>query len=79
MFDAYGPRVLMLPGTAILGFSIMVTSICETYYQYLLAQGVLFGLGVGLLCVPVSAAIPQCAPLTYVQVLPIPRSHLNPL
>ena len=41
----------MIPGTAILVFSTMITSICNQYYQYILAQGILFGLGVGLLCV----------------------------
>lgn len=48
VFDAYGPRVLMIPGTVILVFSIMMTSICKAYYQYILVQGVLFGLGVGM-------------------------------
>ncbi len=50
-FDAYGPRILMIPGTAVLVFSIMITSICKDYYQYILGQGILFGLGVGLLYV----------------------------
>lgn len=48
-FDEYGPRVLMIPGTLVLVVSIMITSICQEYYQYVLAQGVLFGLGVGML------------------------------
>lgn len=39
----------MIPGTAVLVFSIMITSICKDYYQYILGQGILFGLGVGLL------------------------------
>jgi hypothetical protein len=39
----------MIPGTAILVFSIMITSVCKEYYQYILCQGILFGLGVGLL------------------------------
>ncbi|KAI0345501.1 MFS general substrate transporter [Trametopsis cervina] len=56
-FDAYGPRVLMIPGTAILVFSIMITSVCKEYYQYILGQGVLFGLGVGLLFYPSLSAI----------------------
>ncbi|KAI0698102.1 MFS general substrate transporter [Cytidiella melzeri] len=56
-FDAYGPRWLMVPGTVILVFSIMITSICKEYYQYILGQGVLFGLGVGLLFYPSLSAI----------------------
>lgn len=39
----------MIPGTAILVLSIMVTSLSTQYYQYVLGQGVLFGLGVGML------------------------------
>ena len=49
LFDSFGPRVLMIPGTFILVLSIMLTSICKQYYQYILCQGILFGLGVGLL------------------------------
>ena len=51
IFDAHGPRILMIPGTAVLVFSVMITSICKAYYQYILVQGVLFGLGVGMVCV----------------------------
>ena len=51
-FDAYGPRVIMIPGTLILVFSIMMTSLATQYYQYILAQGILFGLGVGMMCAP---------------------------
>lgn len=56
-FDEYGPRVLMIPGTLVLVVSIMITSICQEYYQYVLAQGVLFGLGVGMLFYPSLSAI----------------------
>ena len=52
VFDSYGPQVVMVPGTALLVASIMITSVCEAYYQYILVQGVLFGLGVGMVCVP---------------------------
>ncbi|KAF9009169.1 MFS general substrate transporter [Hymenopellis radicata] len=51
-FDAYGPRVLMIAGTICYILSLMLTSISTQYYQYILAQGVLFGLGVGLLFYP---------------------------
>lgn len=51
LFDLYGPRPLMLAGSACYVMSIMLTSICVKYYQYLLVQGLLFGLGVGLMCV----------------------------
>ncbi|KAJ7162664.1 MFS general substrate transporter [Mycena crocata] len=52
LFDAYGPRWIMIIGSVIYVFSIMMTSISTEYYQYLLAHGVLFGLGVGMLFYP---------------------------
>ncbi|KAI0671264.1 MFS general substrate transporter [Trametes maxima] len=57
LFDAYGPRVVMLPGSVVLVFSTMMISISSKYYQYVLAQGVLFGLGVGMLFYPSLSAI----------------------
>lgn len=41
----------MIPGTVVLVFSIMATSLSTRYYQYVLSQGILFGLGVGMLYV----------------------------
>ncbi|KAI0927652.1 hypothetical protein AcV5_008131 [Taiwanofungus camphoratus] len=57
IFDAHGPRVLMIPGTVVLVFSIMATSLSTRYYQYVLSQGILFGLGVGMLFYPSLAAV----------------------
>lgn len=57
IYDAYGPRMLMIPGTFVLVISTMITSICQTYYQYILSQGILFGLGVGMLFYPSLSAI----------------------
>ncbi|KAJ7121840.1 MFS general substrate transporter [Mycena crocata] len=51
-FDTYGPRWIMIIGSIVYVFSIMMTSISTQYYQYLLAHGVLFGLGVGMLFYP---------------------------
>lgn len=51
IFDIYGPRPLMISGTLCYAVSVMMTSLSTKYYQYILAQGVLFGLGVGLLYV----------------------------
>ncbi|RDX44144.1 MFS general substrate transporter [Lentinus brumalis] len=56
-FDAYGPRIIMIPGTLILVFSIMMTSLATQYYQYILAQGIAFGLGVGMIFYPSLSAI----------------------
>ena len=49
MFDVSGPRVIMALGTVIYVASILLTSVAGAYYEYLLAQGVLSGLGVGML------------------------------
>ncbi|KAI0823283.1 MFS general substrate transporter [Trametes gibbosa] len=57
LFDAHGPRVIMIPGTVVLVFSTMMTSLSSKYYQFILAQGVLFGLGVGMMFYPSLAAI----------------------
>ena len=51
MFDAHGPTGLMIAGTLCCLISTMTTSVCKEYYQYILSQGILFGLGVGLLYV----------------------------
>ena len=51
LFDAHGPTQLMAAGTLCCLISSMTTSVCKEYYQYILSQGVLFGLGVGLLYV----------------------------
>ncbi|PCH40453.1 MFS general substrate transporter [Wolfiporia cocos MD-104 SS10] len=56
-FDEYGPRILMAPGTVILVLSIMLTSISHEYYHYILCQGILFGLGVGMIFYPSLAAV----------------------
>ncbi|EKM49893.1 uncharacterized protein PHACADRAFT_265647 [Phanerochaete carnosa HHB-10118-sp] len=56
-FDVYGPRVIMIPGTLVLVVSIMITSVCQRYYEYILAQGILFGLGVGMLFYPSLSAV----------------------
>ncbi|KAH9831436.1 MFS general substrate transporter [Rhodofomes roseus] len=57
LFDEYGPRVLMLPGTLLLVLSIMITSVSSSYYEFLFIQGFLFGLGVGLVFYPSLAAV----------------------
>ncbi|OCH87180.1 MFS general substrate transporter [Obba rivulosa] len=57
IFDRCGPRPIMAVGTVIYVTSIMLTSVAHRYYQYILFQGVLFGLGVGMLFYPPLAAI----------------------
>ncbi|CDO68086.1 hypothetical protein BN946_scf184788.g17 [Trametes cinnabarina] len=49
MFDVYGPRILMALGTALYVSSILLTSVARTYLEYILAQGIMSGLGIGML------------------------------
>lgn len=49
LFDAYGPTLLLAAGTVILTFSLMMTSLATKYYELILAQGIVFGVGFGLL------------------------------
>ena len=48
-FDRYGPGPILITGTVVYVSSLMATSYCQSYIQYLLVQGVMFGLGVGLM------------------------------
>ncbi|KAI1789939.1 MFS general substrate transporter [Ganoderma leucocontextum] len=57
IFDAYGPRIVLIPGSILLVFSTMVTSVCTELYQFLLVQGLLTGLAYGMLFYPSFASI----------------------
>ncbi|KAG1899670.1 MFS general substrate transporter [Suillus fuscotomentosus] len=57
LFDAYGPSPVMLFGTVLLTFSMLMTSISTKYYEFLLFQGFFFGLSVGSLFYPSLAAV----------------------
>ncbi|EIW52352.1 MFS general substrate transporter [Trametes versicolor FP-101664 SS1] len=57
LFDAHGPRVILIFGTLILVFGTMMTSISTHYYQYILSQGVLVAIGIGTVFYPSLAAI----------------------
>jgi MFS family permease len=50
--DAYGAHAVFLPGSFLLVLSLMLTSISTKYWQIILAQGVLFGLGSALIFSP---------------------------
>ncbi|OAX77251.1 hypothetical protein ACJ72_08453 [Emergomyces africanus] len=58
LFDRYGGKTIWAPAV-IYVFSIMMTSIAEEYYQFMLAQGVLGGLSMGMTMAPSMAATPQ--------------------
>lgn len=52
IFDRHGPRGLLLVGTLMHVFGIMMASISTKYWQILLAQGVCSGIGVSAVFQP---------------------------
>ncbi|KAF8633772.1 hypothetical protein AX15_001278 [Amanita polypyramis BW_CC] len=57
LFDAYGPFSLMACGTILYFLSAICTSFSTAYHEYLLSQGILFGVSVGLLFYPSIASV----------------------
>ncbi|KAI3391322.1 hypothetical protein diail_7513, partial [Diaporthe ilicicola] len=58
MFDRYGGKVI-LPAALVYVFSIMMTSLCNELWQFILAQGLLGGISLGMTMGPANAATPQ--------------------
>ena len=58
-FDLGYLRTLLFVGTFFTVFGMMMTSICTTYWQVLLAQGVTVGIGYGCLFLPSVAIVSQ--------------------
>jgi MFS family permease len=52
LFDKYGPRPLIIAGTLLHVFGLMMASLATTYYQILLAQGVCSAIGVAFIYQP---------------------------
>ncbi|KAL7927850.1 MFS general substrate transporter [Trichoderma austrokoningii] len=59
IFDKYGSRALMLSGTGVCLLSFICSSFATHYYQYLLSQGILLGIGNALLFYPATGAISE--------------------
>ncbi|KAI1611318.1 MFS transporter, MCP family, solute carrier family 16, member 10 [Exophiala viscosa] len=57
ILDRYGPVVVIWPASALFVTSVMLTSVCKMYYQFLLAQGVLGGISCGLVYAPAISII----------------------
>ncbi|GAM86507.1 hypothetical protein ANO11243_045210 [Dothideomycetidae sp. 11243] len=57
LFDRYGARVVMIPGTIGYVLALMFTSLCKEYWQFILAQGVFGGICNGLIFSPALAAV----------------------
>ncbi|RYP75651.1 hypothetical protein DL769_003781 [Monosporascus sp. CRB-8-3] len=56
LFDRFGAKVI-LPSAVFYVFAMMMLSLCKTYWEIMLVQGVLLGVLMGLLQIPVMAAI----------------------
>lgn len=52
IFDRGHVRHLIFTGTFLVVFGMMMTSLCKSYYQIILAQGVCVGIGAGCLFIP---------------------------
>jgi MFS family permease len=59
IFDRGYLRLLLLVGGFMVVFGHMMLSLCNTYWQVLLAQGLVIGIGTGCLFVPCVAILPQ--------------------
>ncbi|KXJ87990.1 major facilitator superfamily domain-containing protein [Microdochium bolleyi] len=58
LFDRYGSGVIR-PASFAFVFAMMMLSLCNSYWQVMLVQGVLMGLVMGLLQIPSFAAVSQ--------------------
>ncbi|KAL9595450.1 MAG: hypothetical protein Q9219_006441 [cf. Caloplaca sp. 3 TL-2023] len=52
LYDNYGPRYLLLIGSFLHVFGLMMASLCHEYYQFMLAQGVCSPIGASLIFYP---------------------------
>ena len=59
LFDYGYLRALLVAGTFLVVFGTMATSLCTEYWQVVLSQGVVVGLGCGCLFVPSVAILPS--------------------
>lgn len=57
VFDAKGPRLLVLAGTVLTIASVVLLGFCQRYWQFMITFGVLCGIGTSLLFAPAIACI----------------------
>lgn len=57
VFDDFGPRYLLVAGTFLHVFGLMMTSISKTYYQILLSQAICSGIGASLVFSPAFTSV----------------------
>lgn len=59
VYDYGHPRFLIILGTILVVFGMMMTSLCSEYWQLMLAQGICVGFGAGCLFLPSIAIVPS--------------------
>ncbi|TEY24756.1 hypothetical protein BOTCAL_1364g00010 [Botryotinia calthae] len=59
LFDHGYLHTLLFTGTVLVTFGMMMTSICNSYWQVVLSQGIVVGIGCGCLFVPSVAILPS--------------------
>ena len=59
IFDAYGPRVLLIPGCIGWTLSVFMLSLCKEFYQFILAFSILGGLSTSMIFNPSVAVLGQ--------------------
>jgi MFS family permease len=59
LYDAGYFRALVSTGAFLIPFGFMMTSLCSTYWQVMLAQAICIGLGNGCMFIPSVAILPQ--------------------
>ncbi|KAI9147459.1 Fujikurins efflux protein [Paramyrothecium foliicola] len=57
LYDIYGPRYLILCGSVLQVFGLMMTSLSTEYYQILLAHGICTSIGMSAIYVPATALV----------------------
>ncbi|KAL2810053.1 major facilitator superfamily domain-containing protein [Aspergillus granulosus] len=59
LMDLFGPTVILCVGSLGTVFSVMMASLCHEFWQFMLAQGILMGICMSLLVVPMVALVGQ--------------------
>ncbi|KAK9378118.1 major facilitator superfamily domain-containing protein [Kockiozyma suomiensis] len=57
LYDLYGPRMLIVPGSILLLLGVFTTSVSKEYYQFMLAQGFCTSIGASLIFNPCLGAL----------------------
>lgn len=57
IFDAKGPRYLVLAGSILLTAAMLILGVCHQYWHFLLTIGVMCGMGTSLIFTPAIAAV----------------------